>query len=81
MKRKVVKTGTSLAVTIPREVIEQFGLEAGDEVDVSIHPGTGAMLVRPGVAYVDGGRVTTRVKRLTSNLLKRRARLYRALAR
>ena len=80
MKRKVVKTGTSLAVTIPREVIEQFGLKAGDEVDVSIHPGSGAMLVRPGVTYVDGGKVTRRMKHLSSNLLKRRARLYRALA-
>jgi antitoxin component of MazEF toxin-antitoxin module len=81
MKRKVVKTGASLAVTIPRDVIEQFDLKAGDEVDVSVHPRTGAMVVRPGVAYVDGGKVTARVKRLTATLIKRRARLYKALAR
>jgi antitoxin component of MazEF toxin-antitoxin module len=37
-KRKVVRTGSSLAVTLPREVVAEFGLRAGDEVEVSVHP-------------------------------------------
>jgi len=80
MTRKVVKTGTSLAVTLPHEVVERFKLKAGDEVEVDVHPQTGAIVVRPGVVYFDGGRVTPRFKRETQDLLKRRATLYRALA-
>ena len=33
MKRKVVKTGSSLAVTLPRDVVAEFRLQPGDEVD------------------------------------------------
>jgi antitoxin component of MazEF toxin-antitoxin module len=62
MKRKIVKTGSSLAVTLPRDVVEAFKLEAGDEVDVSVHPQTGAIVVRSGVQYFDAGKVTQRFK-------------------
>lgn len=44
MKRKVVKTGSSLVVTLPREVVAEFKLEPGDEVDVSVHPPTSAIM-------------------------------------
>ena len=80
MKRKIVRTGSSLAVTLPREVTAEFQLQAGDEVDVSVHPQTGAIVVRPGVRYLEGGKVTKRFKELSKDLLRRRARLYRALA-
>ena len=80
MKRKVVKTGSSLAVTLPREVVDEFKLTAGDEVDVSVHPQTGAIVVRPGVRYFEDGKVTRRFDRLAGDLLKRRAKLYRELA-
>jgi antitoxin component of MazEF toxin-antitoxin module len=62
MKRKIVKTGSSLAVTLPRDVVEAFKLEAGDEVDVSVHPQTGAIVVRSCVQYFDAGKVTQRFK-------------------
>ena len=42
MTRKIVKTGSSLAVTLPHDVVREFQLKAGDEVDVSVHPQTGA---------------------------------------
>jgi antitoxin component of MazEF toxin-antitoxin module len=80
MKRKVVKTGSSLAVTLPREVVAAFGLEAGDEVDVSVHPQTSAIVIRPGVQYFEGGKVTKRFKEISEELIRRRARLYRELA-
>ena len=80
MTRKIVQTGSSLAITLPREVVEQLDLKKGDEVDVSVHPQTGAVIVRAGVRYFEGGKVTKRFKELSKELLKRRARLYRELA-
>ncbi len=79
-KRKVVKTGSSLAVTLPREVVAEFGLQAGDEVDVSVHPRTSAIVIRPGVKEVENGRVTKRFQQKVDELVRRRASLYRALA-
>ena len=60
MTRKIVQTGSSLAVTLPRDVVQQFKLKKGDEVDVSVHPQTGAIIVRTGVRYLEGGKVTKR---------------------
>ena len=80
MKRKVVKTGSSLAVTLPREVVAEFGLEAGDEVDVSVHPRTAAIVIRPGVRHFEHGKVTKRFRKTVDELLQRRAKLYRELA-
>ena len=58
MKRKIVQTGSSLAVTLPAEVVEAFGLKKGQEVDVAVHPTTGAVVIRPGVKYFEDGKVT-----------------------
>jgi antitoxin component of MazEF toxin-antitoxin module len=80
MKRKIVQTGSSLAVTLPAEVVEAFGLKKGQEVDVAVHPGTGAVVIRPGVKYFEDGKVTKRFKAMSSSLLERRAALYRELA-
>lgn len=80
MTRKIVQTGSSLAVTLPREVVEQFKLKKGDPVDVSVHPQTGAIVVRTGIRYLEGGKVTPRFKRLAEELRRRRAAVYRELA-
>jgi antitoxin component of MazEF toxin-antitoxin module len=80
MKRKIVKTGSSLAVTLPREVVAEFALRAGDEVEVSVHPRTSAIVIRPGVREIEGGQVTKRFKKSVDELVQRRASLYRALA-
>jgi antitoxin component of MazEF toxin-antitoxin module len=80
MKRKVVQTGSSLAVTLPREVVEAFKLKKGDEVEVSVHPQTGTITIRLPVLYFDDGKVTKRFKQLADDLMKRRAKLYRELA-
>lgn len=81
MKRKVVQTGSSLAVTLPAEVVDAFRLKKGQEVDVSIHPVTGAVTIRAGVKYFDDGKVTKRFRALMDELLERRAEVYKALAR
>jgi antitoxin component of MazEF toxin-antitoxin module len=80
MKRKVVKTGSSLAVTLPREVVSEFNLKPGDDVDVSVHPQTAAIVIRPGARYFEDGKVTRRFSARTAALLRRRAALYRELA-
>lgn len=80
MKRRIVQTGSSLAVTLPAEVVEAFALKKGQEVDVAVHPSTGAVIVRPGVKYFEDGKVTKRFKAMSGALLKRRAAVYRQLA-
>jgi len=79
-KRKLVQAGGSLAVTLPAEVVREFKLKKGAEVEVSVHPRTGAVTIRPGVRYFEEGRVTRRFEKLAEELLDRRARVYRALA-
>ncbi len=80
MRRKLVKTGSSLAVTLPAEIVDSFGLEKGQDVDLSIHPATGAITIRLGVREFEGGRTTRRYRDLVAELVKERAALYRALA-
>jgi len=38
MTQKVIKTGNSLAVTIPSEVVRLIGIRAGDGVKLEIEP-------------------------------------------
>jgi antitoxin component of MazEF toxin-antitoxin module len=80
MKRKLVKTGSSLAVTLPAEVVEAFALEKGQEIDLTIHPSTGAITIRLGVRYFDDGKPSRRFRKLADEIVKERAALYRALA-
>lgn len=80
MRRKLVQAGGSLAVTLPVEVVREFRLKKGAEVDVAIHPQTGAVTIRPGVRYFEDGKVTPRFRKLAEQLLERRARVYRELA-
>jgi hypothetical protein len=79
-KRKLVQAGGSLAVTLPVEVVQEFKLKKGAEVDVSVHPQTGAVTIRPGVRHFEDGKVGPRFRKLAEDLLERRARVYRKLA-
>jgi antitoxin component of MazEF toxin-antitoxin module len=80
MPRKIVQTGSSLAVTLPKDIVHQLGLKKGDEVEVTAHPLNGTIVVRTPVQYFDDGKVTKRFRQLSDDLLKRRAKLYRELA-
>ena len=80
MTRKIVQTGSSLAVTLPRDVVEQFKLKKGDEVYVSVHPQTGAIIVRTGVRYVEGGKVTKRFLQVSRRALAKYDEAFRELA-
>ena len=80
MERKLVQIGKSLAVTLPAEVVKAFRLKKGQDVDVSVHPTTGAVTIRPGVQYIEDGRVTDRFRIAVDSLLEKRNELYRRLA-
>ena len=80
MTRKLVQAGSSLAVTLPVEVVKEFKLKKGQEVEVSVHPRTGVVTIRPRVLYFDEGKVTKRFEKRVDDLLERRAKVYRELA-
>ena len=80
MERKLVQIGSSLAVTLPAEVVHEFKLRKGQPVDVPVHPVTGAVTVRPGMKYFEEGKPTKRFQTMAEQLIKKRAKLYRDLA-
>jgi antitoxin component of MazEF toxin-antitoxin module len=80
MKRKLVQAGSSLAVTLPVEVVKEFKLKKGQDVDLTVHPRTGAVTIRAGVRYFEDGKVTKRFEDLANELLEQRAEVYRELA-
>ena len=80
MERKLVQIGNSLAVTLPSEVVKEFRLKKGHPVDVSVHPTTGAVTIRPGIKYYENGKVTKRFREQAEKLMRKRAALYRELA-
>jgi antitoxin component of MazEF toxin-antitoxin module len=80
MKRKLIQAGSSLAVTLPAEVVKEFKLKKGAEVDVSVHPQTGAVTIRTGVRYFEDGKVTRRFERLADAIAEHYAESFRELA-
>lgn len=81
MERKLVRIGSSLAVTLPSDVVKEFKLKKGQKVDVSVHPQSGAVTIRPGMKYFENGKVTKKFEAKADELLERRKKVYRALAR
>ena len=75
MRRSLVQIGSSLAVTLPMEVVQAFGLKKGQEVELAVHPLTGAITIRPGVAYLDNGEIGDRFRALAEEVVQRRASL------
>ena len=80
MTRKLVQTGSSLAVTLPKEVVDQFKLKKGDPVEVSVHPQTGAIVVRIAVRYIEGGKVTKRFNERAQKVMAKYDKAFQALA-
>ncbi len=80
MHRKLVQIGSSLAVTLPAEVVQEFKLNKGQSVDVSIHPTSGAVTIRPGIKYYENGKVTKRFREQAEKVLRRYDKAFRELA-
>jgi len=47
MVQKVLKVGSSAAVTIPKKSLEKLGLKIGDRVTLDIDRGQKAVIVKP----------------------------------
>lgn len=47
MVQKIIKVGSSIAVTIPKDAAKQLNIKAGDEVSFVLHEGTGTISYTP----------------------------------
>ncbi len=47
MIQKVIKIGSSAAVTIPKKSLGELGIKVGDEIQVSINSDTKHMVISP----------------------------------
>jgi hypothetical protein len=57
------------------DVVQAFGLKKGQEVELSVHPLTGTITIRPGVALLDNGQIGDRFRALAEEVVQRRAGL------
>lgn len=80
MIRKLVQAGSSLAVTLPVEVVKEFKLKKGQAVEVFVHPRTGFVTILPGVRQFEDGKVTKRFLRLAEDVMERFDESFRDLA-
>jgi antitoxin component of MazEF toxin-antitoxin module len=62
-KQKIIKTGNSLAVTIPAHFVHSVGIKAGQEVQIEIELGRGQ------ITYTFSG---TKQLPLSKNLIRKR---------
>ena len=67
-------------MTLPAELIHEFKLEKGMAVDVSVHPRTGAVTIRPGVRYFEDGAISKRFELVLEETADSYAETFRKLA-
>ena len=48
MKRRIFRTGNSLAISIPRESVRDRGLQGDSEVHLSVDEVNGRIIIEPG---------------------------------
>ncbi len=80
MERKLVQIGSSLAVTLPSDIVKEFKLRKGHKVEVSVHPRTGAVTIRPGIRYFANGKVTKEFREIGERVRRRHDAAFRELA-
>ncbi len=80
MQRQLVQAGGSLAVTLPVEIVKEFKLKKGMSVEVSIHPQTRAVTIRPGVHLFEDGKVTERFEKLSNAIMTKYEDAFAELA-
>ena len=75
MSRKRINTSKdSTAILLPQEVLDQLGINAGDEVDLSVVDGT--LILRP-LEEVERAR---EIEDVTNTVFERRKSAYEQLA-
>lgn len=58
MTQKVLKVGTSAAVTIPKKSLEELGLKIGDNVFVDIDRDAKTVLIKPLQSKIDKSTIS-----------------------
>ena len=80
MKRKLVRVGNSLAVTLPHDLVKEFALQPGMDVDATVDPRDGSFVVRTGVRFFEGSEPSARFRKMVDRLVHERKDLYERLA-
>jgi len=78
MVNKVLKVGDSAAVTIPKHVLKEMGIQIGDQVTVTFHPESNEVVLKP--VKVTHPLVSDRVARLTTRFIDHYKDALRKLA-
>ena len=77
MTQKVLKVGSSAAVTIPKKSLEELGLRIGDEVVVDVRPQEKRVVIEPLQSLSKSDR---KIAELTLNFINRYRKDLEALA-
>ena len=65
MDQKVIKTGNSLAITVPANFVKLVGVRPGETIKVSVDPGKGKMTcIFPGIKQLPLSENFLKVKRI-----------------
>ena len=80
MKRKLVKSGNSLAVTLPSDLVKELGIKPGTEVDVNADPAREVITIRLQPRQFEGGKATRKFRQMVNDLLTERAEVHRRLS-
>jgi len=78
MTQKVLKVGSSAAVTIPKKSLEELGLKIGDNIVVEVDKNKRVVLIKPVVKV---SAQETRIARLTMNFIERYRKDLESLSR
>ena len=78
MIQKVLKVGSSAAVTIPKKSLEELGIRIGDEVKVEVRPERKEVSIKPAKEL---SKEDAKIARLTLNFINRYRRDLEVLAR
>ena len=77
MTRKLLKVGSSAAVTIPKKSLKELGLKIGDAVEVDVNPRRKTVSIRPAI---QPSHKDEKIARLTVDFIQRYRRDLEALA-
>ena len=73
-RKRITATEDSATLLLPQEIIDQIGLQQGDEVDVSVVDRT--VILRP----LDESERAQRLRAVTESVIESRANAYEELA-
>ncbi|HEC30422.1 MAG TPA: AbrB/MazE/SpoVT family DNA-binding domain-containing protein [Candidatus Yonathbacteria bacterium] len=77
MTQKVLKVGSSAAVTIPKKSMEELGLKIGDKVTVDVNKETNSVVIAPQRKL---SAEDQKIARLTLNFINRYRKDIESLA-